>query len=321
MRVSSAHYRNWTLDDWCEHVRSLHVNTLTEWSRKSRSTYNRAVVLGCQRDIARRLGWLPKLDKGEMESMHDNEYLERFRKKGVHSISDMWRSAPHWCEYLRREGRLERIAKQLGFGYAIEWHPRDDIEYYLEHCKRIGDFKVWCQLDKNAADAARKHGLIHKVRDLAPRAPSKGYLTAGGFCRSLPELAVARLLEANGESFTASMDYPFTFPRGKKMRCKGDFYLTGFGAYLEVWSIYPDDESPFWESYQVRRRFKIDMCRRLNLRLLNVEGQILFRQGPEAYVAHIKEVLSLAGLKLKIDLDRRSVLDPEYDPNALRNRG
>ena len=71
MRTSSKDYRNWTLTDWCEHVKSLGVKTLTEWSIASASSYNHAVALGRQRDIARKLGWLPPLPRVEMETMSD----------------------------------------------------------------------------------------------------------------------------------------------------------------------------------------------------------------------------------------------------------
>jgi len=317
MRTSSKEYRNWTLDDWCEHVRSLKVSSLSEWAQASRSSYSHAVVLGCQRDVARSLGWLPKLEPGEMLRMCDEEFAERFRSKGAKSMTDLWRGKPHWCEFLRREGRLERVAALLGFGYVQEWHPADDVSYYVERCERIGDFTAWCQLDKNASEAARKHGLLKEVKKQAPKRPKKGYPTAGGFCISLPELGLARFLEANDESFVTPMDYPFTFPRGRRHRCKADFYLTGFGAYVEVWSAFPDDDSPYWESYQVRRRFKTDMCERLNLRLLHVEGQILFRYGPEAYIAHIREVMAAAGLKLDSSLDRRALLNPKYASKVI----
>ena len=79
MRISSAEYRNWNLDDWCNHVRTLGVNRLSDWAQASRSSYNHAVTLGRQREVARKLGWLPKLDKDEMQRMTDEEFVERFR--------------------------------------------------------------------------------------------------------------------------------------------------------------------------------------------------------------------------------------------------
>lgn len=319
MRISSKQYRDWTIEEWCEHVQALRVNRLSDWASASRSSYNHAVTLGHQREVARKLGWLPKLDSGEMQRMTDEEFVERFSSKGVRSMTDLWKSAQHWCEFLRREGRLEAVAEKLGFGYVVEWHPDNNVDYYLERCRRVGDFKAWCQLDKNAAEAARKHGLMDAVRKRAPKRPPKGYPSAGGSCKSLPELAVARLLEADAQSFVTQMDYPFTFPRGRRMRCKCDFYLTGFGAYVEVWAVYADDVSSHWESYQVRRRFKTDMCSKLNLRLLHIEGQILFRHGVEAYSAHIKAVLAMAGLKIHADLDRWAILDPHYVQEECRD--
>jgi hypothetical protein len=312
MRISSKQYREWTIEEWCEHVLALRVNRLSDWASVSRSSYNHAVTLGRQREVARKLGWLPKLDSGEMQQMSDDEFVERFHSKGVRSMTDLWKSAQHWCEFLRREGRLEAVAEKLGFGYVVEWHPADDVNYYLERCGRVGDFKVWCQLDKNAAEAARKHGLMDEVRKRAPRRPRKGYPTAGGNCKSLPELAVARLFEANEVDFVTSMDYPFTFPRGSRQCCKTDFYLTRLGAFIEVWSVISDDDSYFWKEYQLRRRFKTDMCNRLNLRLLNIEGQILFRQGPEVYLGHISAVLSMAGVQLDVGLDRWAAFNPKY---------
>src|SRR5690606_25403618 len=113
--------------------------------------------------------------------------------------------------------------------------------------------------------AARKFGLMEELRKQAPRRPRRGYPTAGGYCRSLPELAFARLLEANGIAFVTQMDYPFTFPRGKCHHSKCDFYLCEFGAFLEIWSVLHDEEAAHWEQYQVRRSFKTAMCRKLNL--------------------------------------------------------
>lgn len=321
MKIPSAEYRHWTIEQWSDYVQALNVGRLSDWAAASRSSYNHAVTLGCQRDVARALGWLPRLDSGEMERMSDDEFVERFRAKGVQNMTDMWRGACHWCEFLRRKGRLEGVAKKLGFGYVVEWHPADDLDYYLERCTRVGDFKAWCLVDKNAAEAARKHGLIHQVRDLAPKRPRKSYPTAGGFCRSLPELVLARVLEADEMPFVTPMDYPFTFPRGRKMRCKADYYLIDFGAFVEVWGTPSDDKSAHWESYQVRRRFKTQMCRRLNLRVLHFEGHTLFRQGLEAYLGHIRAVLAMADLEVKADLDRRAALNPKYVPKVRRKRG
>lgn len=315
MRISSAQYRDWSIEDWCAHVRSLNVTTLSTWASAARSSYNHATTLGCQRDVARALGWLPKLDNGEMERLTDEDFIERFRDKGVESIGDMWRAAQHWCEYLRREGRLEGIAAALGFGYRMEWHP-PELEYYLERCQRVGDFTAWGQLDRNAAAAARKFGLMEELRKRAPKRPRRGYPTAGGYCRSLPELALARLLEANGIAFVTQLDYPYTFPRGKRHHSKCDFYLIEFGAFVEVWSVSSDEGGAHWEQYQVRRAFKTSMCRKLNLRLIEIEGQLLFRPGPEAYMQHVIAVLDSAGLELSIVLDRSSILNPKYRPKV-----
>ena len=319
MRVSSTEYRAWTLEAWCAHVRALGVSTLSDWAQVSRSSYNHAVTLGRQREVARKLGWLPKLEKDEMESMSDDEFLDRFRAKGVRNITDMWRSAQHYCEFLRREGRLEALANRLGFGYLLEFHPSDDVEYYVERCRRAGDFTVWCLLDRRAAEAARKHGLIRQVRERSPNRPRRGYPSQGGYCKSLAELAVARLLEANAEPFITGLDYPFTFPRGTRQRCKADFFLAGFGAYVEVWAVFPDDTSTFWDEYQLRRRFKVAACRQMNLRLLHVEGQILFQHGAEAYLRHVAAVLSAAGLRLNVDLDSWSALAPQYAEQVVSN--
>lgn len=289
------------MNDWCVFVQSLGVTSLTAWANKSRSTYNRAVMLGLQRKVARKLGWLPRLEKGEMQRMTDDEFVARFRERGVRTISDMWRAAQHWCEYLRREGRLEGVAEKLGFGYAIERHP-PDLEYYLERCRLIGDISAWCRIDRNAADAARKHGLMPQIQKLAPKRPKKGYSTAGGRCKSLPELAVARLLEANDIRFVTQARYPFTFPRGKRRACESDFYLTEEGAYVEVWSMTLDDDSPHWADYLVRRRFKSEMCNKLNLRVIDIEGQILFRASPEAYIEHIMAALSRADVPVTVSL-------------------
>ncbi|HEB58499.1 MAG TPA: hypothetical protein ENJ01_04695 [Gammaproteobacteria bacterium] len=311
MKRSSSEYRSWSLDDWCEIVRSLNVDSLTAWANASRSTYNRAVALGRQREIARRLGWLPRLENGEMEKLTDDEFVLRFRERGVESITDMWRCAQHWCEFLRREERLEGVAERLGFGYVIERHPAD-LDYYLERCKRIGDIAAWCRLDKTAAEAARKHGLMEELRKFAPQRPNVGYPSKGGPCRSLPELAVARLLEANDIGFVTQFQYPFTFPRGNRRHSESDFYLTEEGAFVEVWSVTLDEESPFWTEYVVRRRFKSEMCRKFNLRLIEIEGALLFRKRPEIYLDHIHDVFSSAGIPLMVRLEGWGALCPEY---------
>ena len=310
MKRSSKEYRSWSLEDWCAHVRSLNVATLSAW----------AVTLGYQRDIARALGWLPRLDTGEMQRMSDAEFIERFRAKGVQTMTDMWKTAQHWCEYLRREGRLEGVANQLGFGYVNEWHP-PELEYYLERCRAVGDLTAWCQIDRNAADAARRHGLMDELREIAPKRPRKGYPTAGGYCRSLPELAVARLLEANGVAFVTQLDYPFTFPRGKRHHSKCDFYLTEFGAYVEVWSVTETETDSHWEQYQVRRSFKTAMCRKLNLRMIDIEGQLLFRQRIDAFLSHVTAVFAEAGLELKVTLDGPAALNPKYTKKKVRKSG
>lgn len=289
-RRSSREYREWDLEQWCQHVRSLGVQTLTQWAVTSRSTYNRAVMLGIQRKIARRLGWLPKLEKGEMYCLTDHEFADRFREKGVKSVTDLWRSAQHWCEFLRKEGRLDNVAALLGFGYVQESHP-NALDYYLKRCERIGDLAAWKLIDRNAAEAARKHRLMAEIERKAPRKPAQGYPTTGGACESLAELAVARLLEANGVPFITQLEYPFTFPRGKNHKSRCDFYLSAAGAFVEVWAVDPDDESEHWRDYQVRRRFKQAMCERLNLRLLGIEGHLLFRNGIEIFLSHVAAVL------------------------------
>lgn len=204
-----------------------------------------------------------------------------------------------------------RVASALGFGYQVESHP-PDIDYYLERCRRVGDITAWCQLDRNAAAAARKYGLMDELRKVAPKRPSRGYRTSGGYCRSLPELAVARLLEANAVAFVTQLDYPFTFPRGKPHHSKCDFYLSVFGAYLEVWSVSRDEDGAHWEQYQIRRNFKTAMCRRLNLRLINIEGKLLFRDGIDAYLQHVVACLAGAGLNLEVGVDASTALEPKY---------
>lgn len=297
-RRSSREYRDWDLEQWCQHVRSLGVQTLTQWAVTSRGTYNRAVMMGIQRKIARRLGWLPKLEKGEMYCLTDHEFADRFRQKGVKSVTDLWRSAQHWCEFLRKEGRLGRVAALLGFGYVQESHP-NTLDYYLKRCERVGDLAAWKRIDKNAAEAARKYGLMAEIERRAPRRPTEGYPTYGGSCESLAELAVARLLEANGVPFITQVAYPFTFPRGKKHKSRCDFYLSAAGAFVEVWAVDPGDESDHWRDYQVRRRFKQAMCERLNLRLLDIEGCLFYRKDVEIFQSHVAAVLE-EGVRLSL---------------------
>ena len=318
-RRPSREYREWTLDQWCDLVRSLGVNTLTQWATVSRGTYNRATMLGIQRDVARALGWLPRLDTGEMYQLTDHEFAERFRARGVASLTQMWRSAQHWCEFLRREGRLERVASLLGISYSQESHS-NDVEYYLERCRRIGDFSAWCLLDKNAAETARRHGLMRKIRARAPKRPDNGYPTAGGRCQSLPELALARTLEANDVPFVTQLPYPFTFPRGRRHKSKCDFYLTEHGAFVEVWGVDPDDQGEQWRDYQLRRRFKTDLCRALNLQLLHIEGWLLFRKGIEIYRSHLGAVLEEAGISLPVVLSDAETLAAEPVGNGEGRR-
>lgn len=319
MRVPASVYREWTMEQWCDHVRELGVNSLTEWAASSRSSYNRAATLGLQRQVATRLGWKPKLENGGLKAMTDDEFVQGFREKGVKNLTDMWKSAQHWCELLRREGRLKRVAERLGCGYVLEFHP-SDLEYYLERCRRVGDFTAWAQLDRNAADAARRNGLMEEVRKHAPKRPPQGYPTAGGFCKSLPELAVARLLEANEIEFVSEVQYPFTFPRGRRHRSKSDFYLTKFGAFVEVWSAPLEDTSPHFEMYLIRRRLKTELCRRLNLRLLHIEGSLLFRPGPEAFLEHVGAVLSDVGIVVNVKIDPWQALNPHYAHEVTSNR-
>lgn len=306
-RRTAADYRRWSTSQWCNHVRGLNVSSLTAWANRSRSSYGAAVTLGVQRNVARALGWLPKLEKDEMYRMSDDAFAERFRARRAESISDMWRIAQHYCEYLRSKGRLETVAALLGISYAVEFHP-PILDHYLDRCRRAGDFKAWCQLDPNAAAAARKHGLMEQVKALVPQRPRRGYWTVGGYCRSLPELAVARLLEANQIPFTTGLAYPFTYPRGRRHQVRSDFYLPREGAYVEVWMVEPEETSSHWRDYLTRRQFKTQTCRHLNLRLIEVEGRLLFRAGPEVYLDHARAVFDKFGVTLGNGLDLRSAL-------------
>lgn len=94
MRISSKEYRSWTLEQWCQHVESLGVSTLTQWSVAARSPYNHAVTLGLQRDIARALGWLPPLAQGEMKTMSDER--PNGRRKATRLSAD---PAAVWQQY------------------------------------------------------------------------------------------------------------------------------------------------------------------------------------------------------------------------------
>jgi len=111
--------------------------------------------------------------------------------------------------------------------------------------------------------------------------------------------------------FVTQMKYPFTFPRGRRRPSESDFYLTREGAYVEVWSVPLTQENPHWEDYLVRRRFKTAMCRKLNLRLIGLEGQILFRQRPEVYLEHIHAVFAEAGIPLPMRLESWGALCPD----------
>lgn len=52
-------------------------------------------------------------------------------------MTDMWRRAQPWCEKLRRAGRLESVAGLLGISCVNEFHPSDDVEYYVARCARV----------------------------------------------------------------------------------------------------------------------------------------------------------------------------------------
>ena len=321
MRILSKDYRTWSLDAWTECVRATGAKTLSQWAELSRSSYNHAVTLGVQRDVARALGWLPRLESGELEHMTDAQAAARFRTLDVASMTDMWRRAQPWCEKLRRAGRLESVAALLGISYVNEFHPSDDVNYYLERCARVGDFKAWCRLDRVAAQMARQHGLMPEVRRRAPKRPAEGYLTSGGYCASLAELAVARLLEVNGVEFRTQVDYTFTFPRGMRRNCRCDIWLPRAGAYVEVWLVEEGDTSAMWAEYGVRRRFKVSACAALNLRLLQVEGQLLFRQSIAAFLRHAAAVLTAGGVAVSVIPDERTALSLEQPQEIAREHG
>lgn len=304
MRMTADAFRAWSLDQWCEHVRSLGVNSLTAWASTDRNAYNHARILGIQRQVADRLGWLPKLVNGGLAHLDEDDIAQRFRARGVQTLTDMWKTGQPWCERLRAAGRLEAMAARLGIAYTNEFHPAD-IDYYLKRCRDAGYFEAWCVLDRVAVWAARKHQLLAQVSHRAVHRPER-FDTAGGSCGSLAELAVCRLLEANGIEFATEPHYPMQGGRGSPLRA--DLYLPGIDAWIEVWACELDDDSRRWTDYRRRRRLKTALCRTAGLRLIGIEGNLLHRKGVTAVLEHAVSALRAAGLLLPVVPEARQAL-------------
>lgn len=298
MRITSATYRGWSVAQWCDHVQSLNIHSLTEWANISPYAYRQAVALGIHRQVADVAGWSPRVENGALVHMSDAEFAVRFRRLRVGTMTDMWKRQQPWTQFLRSQGRLEDVAAMLGIAYVNEFHPID-VDYYVQRCMDVGYFEAWCQVDRIAAETARRHGLLAEVRNRCPGRPADGFTTRGGRCHSLPELALARLLEYNDEPFLTEPSYPFHLSTRRYHLCRADFQLhRRNGLRVEVWATTQNDTSRRWTRYLARRQDKVQRCAELGLALLEVEGRNLFRLRVEGYLNYLVERLASVGVAI-----------------------
>lgn len=319
MRITTDEYRTWDLQRWITHARELGVSSISEWARVSEYTYRVALVLGVHRKVAAALGWRCKIENGGIQRMSDEEFAARFRALGVRTITDMWRSQQPWCQFLRQEGRLQRVAALLGIEYVNKFHPAD-LSYYVDRCRAAGYFDAWCQLDRNAVWAARKHGLLDEVRQRCPRRPDDGFITRGGRCTSLPELAVARLLEYNRIPFVTEPEYPFHLSARRYHLCRADFLLTLHDVWVEVWSTPLEAKQIHWLRYPEKRRAKVQRCYEFGLRLVEIEGRLLFTRRVPGYLAYLRETFRAAGIPIRVIPEPRQALALE-GPRDMAGNG
>jgi len=309
-RISGDSYRARSIDEWCDEVRALGARSLTEWAARSRYGYNVANSLGIQRVVAERLGWRSKLPNGGMSALSNEEAAERFIRRGAKTASDLWRINSPLCIALQRQGRLDAVRELVRARYVTERH-RSDLAYYLDRARGWSCFEVWVCADRIAAATARRHGLLDEVKAACPPRPAR-FSTEGGLVRSLPELVVARLLERSRVRFVVEPEYPFppVNPRpGHRLRA--DFGLAG-GQLVEVWNTHPHlgprVSTERGRYYLDRRRLKTRLSGERGLRVLGVEGWILYQHGLECFVAHVRLALQSAAPHLVHDVEARELL-------------
>ena len=308
MKISSATYRGWTIAQWCDHVQSLGIHTLTEWATRSPYAYRQAVALGVQRQVASSAGWRSRVENGGLDRMSDADFAAHFLDLGVRTLTDMWKRQQPWCQYLRRQGRLTQVAALLGIHYTNEFHPAE-VGYYVARCLDVGYFEAWCHADRIAAETARRHGLISEVRARCPGRPAAGFVTRGGRCHSLPELALARLLEFNDIPFITEPAYPFHLSERRYHLCRADLQLLRLNNLrVEVWATTLDDTSRRWKLYLTRRMAKVARCRELGLPLLEIEGRNLFRMRLISYLDYLADCLNEVGVPIGILPEPRQAL-------------
>ena len=314
-RRSAETYRNWTIDEWCDHVRKTGVQSLAQWAERSRSSYNHALALGVQRTVADALGWHSKPPNGAMRRWTNEDFAQKFRRYQVHTITDMQLANNAWCTFLRREGRFAAVRKLLNVDYVTERHE-PTVEYFVARARRFDFFEGWCCAERCVAGTARRLGLFVSVRDRCPRRKTRWFNTTGGCVHSLPELVVARLLEANSVVFETEPAYPFHVEGRRIHPARADFYLPKFDLWIEIWGMRFRDQSARGRVYRRRRIHKVGMCNKIGIRLVGVDGWQLFRCTLPDFVAHVRRRVSHCGPALHIcDVEARDL----FSLNCLGN--
>lgn len=306
-RTPSDVYRNRTLEQWVAEVRISGVSSLTAWAGASRSSYNAARVLGMHRQVAAALGWKTKLPDGALRTLTAEDFARRFRDRGARTPSDMWRINNAWCKLLRRQGRFDEVRQLIEVDYVSRRHT-PTLEYFLEQCRQFDSFEAWTCGDRVAAQTARRLGFLGAVRARSRNRP-KEFQTAGGPVKSMAELVVARILEHNRIAFVAQPEYPFRTLGARIHAQRADFLLRGT-FWVEIWmhTMHDSKRGPRTSRYLVRRRRKTAWCRRYGLRLVNIEGSILYRAGLEVFVEHCRLALQDTATLVKMDIEPRKLL-------------
>ena len=307
IRTSSDVYRTRTLEQWVADVRTTGATSLTAWASSSRSSYNAARVLGMHRQVAAALSWKPKLPNGALRTLTSEDFARRFCDRGARTPSDMWRINNAWCKVLKRQGRLNEVRELIDVAYLCRRHP-PTLEYFLNECRQFDFFEAWTCADRVAAQTARRLGLLDNVRSHSRGRPGQ-FSTQGGPVTSMAELVVARILEHNRIPFVTQPEYPFRTVGARIHPQRADFLLRG-KFWVEVW-MHTMHDSQLWprtSRYLTRRRRKMAWCRRYGLRLVNIEGAILYRAGLAVFVEHCRLALQDASAFVETDIEPRELL-------------
>lgn len=318
-RIRSETYRRWSIDEWCDFVRPLGVDSLTGWAAVDGASYRRAVALGLHRRIAERLGWKCRLADGAPETLSDEEFARLFREKGVRTASDVWSVNCAWASLLSRQNRLGRVLELAGARRQLSRHE-DDVEYFLRRCRRYDFFEAWTCAERTVAAIARARGLMEEVRRRSRRRPTR-FTTHGGPVRSLGELVVARALELNGIPFKTEPLYPMPGASGRRGRPMRADFLIGTSTLAEVWGIAPfrGGRSQRERNYALRRAAKRDLCARHGLRLVSIEGWLLHTHGLEVFLHHVALALQDAAPGLVVDIEPQVFLALQSPSHEGRN--